>query len=186
MSNFLEKFRNILGLNEEIDEDDNIMPNIPVNTNVSNNFESHNNDILENLQEDNSYKKKRQVRNNIIDISPATVSEMIIVEPESYDDAPKVVNLLRSKIGVVLTFVSTKLSESEKLHIIDFICGAVYALDGNQKTITKDVYMFTPGNMSINSLKKSNNEELNLDKNIDKLFLTVDDLNLDKKKVRVS
>jgi cell division inhibitor SepF len=178
MSNFLEKFRNILGLNEELDDDNDTAVNINANSNDISNVEN-----TESLQEENSYKRKKQSRSNIIDISPATVSEMIIVEPESYDDAPKVVNLLRSKIGVVLTFVNTKLSETEKLHIIDFICGAVYAIDGNQKTITKDVYMFTPGNMSINFLKKSHNEELNFDKNIDKLFLTVDEINTKKSRV---
>ncbi|GIW21897.1 MAG: hypothetical protein KatS3mg068_0904 [Candidatus Sericytochromatia bacterium] len=176
MSNFLEKFRSILGLTEEIDDGNS-------SNDLSNLNSVQNTDNIENQNEENLYKKRKQSRNNIIDISPVAVSEMIIVEPESYDDAPKVVNLLRSKIGVVLTFVNTKLSETDKLHIIDFICGAVYAIDGNQKQITKDVYMFTPGNMSINSLKKMNNDDLSFDKNIDKLFLTVDDIN-EKKRIK--
>lgn len=141
------------------------------------------------IEEKKQYTRKRQVNENgTIDISGFQNAEMMIVQPENYDDASRVVKLIRNRVGVVLSFVDLSMPETNKNHIIDFICGAICALDGNQKVIAKDVYMFTPGNIEIGTLKKNNTIDAidTVLNNTDKLFFTIDDLSSGKKNSKVS
>lgn len=181
MSSLLEKFKNMIGLNDEVydDEEDN------------NEEMNHDNEpqISEEAPIVNHEEKKRRivrpatpVNGNIIDFSAPASNEMVIVEPKGYDDAMKVVSLLKSKKSVIVNVLGSSLSPEDTYHILDFICGAVYAIDGNQKTVTKEggVYLFTPGNININTM----DSELpkSVDKSGNNLFLTINDITTKKTK----
>lgn len=183
MSSLLEKFKNMIGLNDyEVDEEEETTEESMVNEIEPQIAEEA--PIIS--QED---KKRRPVartapaNSNIIDFSAPASNEMVIVEPKSYDDAMKVVSLLKSKKSVIVNVLGSSLTPEDTDHILDFICGAVYAIDGNQKTVTKEggVYLFTPGNININTM----DSELpkSVDKSGNNLFLTINDIT---KKTKVS
>ncbi|MFN8576809.1 MAG: cell division protein SepF [Candidatus Sericytochromatia bacterium] len=182
MSSLLEKFKNILGLNDEdlTEDEEHIEESSLTET------ETQINEELPIMQQEE--KKKRVVRTNptntnIIDFSAPPSNEVVIVEPKSYDDAMKVVSLLKSKKSVIVNVLGSSLTSEDTDHILDFICGAVYAIEGNQKTVTKEggVYLFTPGNVNINSM----DSELprSVDKSGNNLFLTINDITSKKSKV---
>lgn len=181
MSSLLEKFKNMIGLNDEVYDDE------------EDNNEEMNHDNEPQMSEEapiiNHEEKKRRVvrpaapvNGNIIDFSAPASNEMVIVEPKGYDDAMKVVSLLKSKKSVIVNVLGSSLSPEDTYHILDFICGAVYAIDGNQKTVTKEggVYLFTPGNININTM----DSELpkSVDKSGNNLFLTINDITTKKTK----
>lgn len=180
----LEKFKNMLGLNDEdlIDDEENMEEEMSVEESEPQMVEEVN--IVQ--EEIKKKKVSRPVANsNIIDFSTPPSNEMVIVEPKNYDDAMKVVSLLRSKKSVIVNILGSALNEIDTNHILDFICGAVYAIDGNQRTVTKEggVYLFTPGNININTLEAD--QPKTVDKSGNNMFLTINDLTQNKK-VRVS
>jgi len=182
----LEKFRNMLGLNDGdlIDDDE---------ENIEEEMESNEPEILQVLEEINVVQEEKKKRfskpvsgtNNIIDFSAPPSNEMVIVEPKNYDDAMKIVSLLKSKKSVIVNVLGSGLSENDTNHILDFICGAIYAIDGNQKTVTKEggVYLFTPGHININTLEPE--QPKTIDKSGSNMFLTINDI-MNEKKVKVS
>lgn len=184
MSNgLLEKFKNMLGLNDEelMDEEENQEEDV---LSALSEPEPQVNEEIPVLQQEE--KKKRITRpvtnnNNIIDFSTPPSNEMVIVEPKNYDDAMKVVSLLKSKKSVIVNVLGSSLTPEDTNHILDFICGAVYAIDGNQKTVTKEggVYLFTPGNININTMESE--QPKSVDKSGNNLFLTINDITYNKK-----
>jgi|APLak6261663012_1056037.scaffolds.fasta_scaffold22052_2 FtsZ-interacting cell division protein YlmF len=181
MSSLLEKFKNMLGLNDDemMDEEEHNEESVLTESEPQ---------ISEELSVMQEEKKKRVVRpnpvnNNIIDFSAPPSNEMVIVEPKGYDDAMKVVSLLKSKKSVIVNVLGSSLNAEDTDHILDFICGAVYAIDGNQKTVTKEggVYLFTPGNININTMDSE--QPKSVDKSGNNLFLTINDITSKKTKV---
>ena len=189
-NSLLEKFKNMLGLNDGdlIDEEE---------QNHEEEMQSNESELPQVSEEINivqeEMKKKRASRpapststnSNIIDFSTPPSNEMVIVEPKNYDDAMKVVSLLKGKKSVIVNVLGSGLSENDTNHILDFICGAIYAIDGNQRTVTKEggVYLFTPGNININTLEPE--QPKTVDKSGSNMFLTINDI-MNEKKVRVS
>ncbi len=179
-----DKFKNMVGLNEELqyeeEEEMNEMQSIA---------EEQPQQFLEELSEDVPLRRRKpnaRVTNpnpNIIDFSTPPSNEMIVVEPNSYDDAIKIVSLLKSKVAVIISFINSTLSHEDTMHIIDFICGAVCAIDGNQKIVAPGVYLFTPGNININSLDSEQPQARVIDKSGNNLFLTINDITFNKKKI---
>lgn len=177
---FLDKMKNILGLDENIFEHD-----------ESNDLSSINDENLHHQQyndvnHDELPRTKKPGRNtqntNIIDFATPATNEMIVVEPNNYDDAIKVVSLLKSKVAVIISFINSTLSHEDMMHIIDFICGAVCAIDGHQRIVAPGVYLFTPGNININSLTSEQQQPKTIDKSGSNLFLTVNDIDYHNKK----
>lgn len=199
-NNLLEKFKNLLGLNEELMDDEEEMQHeeqapavqqAPVQNNaIMNTAPQEDVNIFDDILVEEP-KKRRIARpaaqnNNIIDFSTPPSNEMVIVEPKGYDDAMKVVSLLKSKKSVIVNVVGTSLTAEDTNHILDFICGAVCAIDGNQKTVTKEggVYLFTPGNININTLEAE--QPRMVDKSGNNLFLTINDITFNSQKTKVS
>jgi cell division inhibitor SepF len=185
VASILNKFKNMFGLNEVMfEEEDDAQDLMSLIDENSQNYGE--------TPEEIPYKKRKPVRNpaastNIIDFSASPANEMIVVEPNSYDDAIKVVSLLKSKVAVIISFINSTLSHEDTMHIIDFICGAVCAIDGNQKIVAPGVYLFTPGNININTMDSEQNQSKMVDKSGNNLFLTINDITFNKKKtIKVS
>ena len=79
---------------------------------------------------------------------------VIVIEPKSFDDAQQVANNLREKKPVVLNFEHTE-GESAK-RILDFIGGTTYALNGEIKKVSKNVFLCAPHNVNIAYMEDSN------------------------------
>jgi len=174
-SNFLNKVKGFLGFSDEFDtEEDMEFEQQP----MQNHQQQYTQQVQQNNESDDFNRRRKYNSNrnsNIVELTQNTsFNQVIIVEPRNYDDAIKVVNLLRSKVAVIVNFVNTSLSDTDTMHIIDFICGAVCAIDGNQKIVSPSVYLFAPGNINIDSLESEHHGSLN--KSGNNLFLTVDDI----------
>ncbi|WP_296126473.1 cell division protein SepF [uncultured Anaerococcus sp.] len=73
-----------------------------------------------------------------------------IQEPLDYDnDAPVVIEeILKNRVVVLnLEMVDNDL----RMRIFDFVSGAVYALKGNMKKVTKGIFVITPNGVEIDS-----------------------------------
>ncbi len=89
--------------------------------------------------------------NNIIGIHSALPqSEMLIVEPKSFNEATEIVEALRVRKAVILNLSALDTESSQRL--VDFIAGATHAIDGHQQQIGQGIFLFSPSNVAINSL----------------------------------
>lgn len=88
---------------------------------------------------------------NIIGLNSSMASsEMVIVEPESFDDALDIVESLRSRKAVIINLTGLEMDQAQRL--IDFVAGATHALNGNQERVGEGIFLFSPSNVVINSL----------------------------------
>lgn len=82
--------------------------------------------------------------------STLTQSEVMIIEPSSFDDAMDMVQSLRERRAVIMNMKG--LGEDKAQRLLDFVSGAVHALDGHQKQIGEGIFLFSPSNVIINPL----------------------------------
>jgi cell division inhibitor SepF len=94
-------------------------------------------------------KAPKQTR-NLVGLPSAAQSEMVVLEPRSFDDALGIIENLRSRRAVILNLQGLSAEQSQRL--VDFVSGACHALDGHQERIGEAIFLFTPSNVKINAL----------------------------------
>lgn len=119
------KVKNFVGLNEEYDE------------------------AIDEEETAVDPKAPKQTR-NLVGLPSATPSEMVVLEPRSFDDALGILENLRSRRAVILNLQGLTSEQSQRL--VDFVSGACHALDGHQERIGEAIFLFTPSNVKINAL----------------------------------
>lgn len=96
--------------------------------------------------------KSKKFNNNVVNIHNNNNSMKIVVhEPLSYDEAPKIVDDLKQRKAVVVNF--EQLDGEIKRQIFDFINGGLYAIEGTIQKVNKDIFILAPTNIEIDGLK---------------------------------
>ena len=89
-------------------------------------------------------------RANVIEHPSLTPqSEVVVIEPRSFDEALEIIEELRCRRSVVLNLQYLDTDQSQR--VVDFLSGATHALDGHQQRIGQGVFIFAPSNFTINS-----------------------------------
>ena len=73
--------------------------------------------------------------------------KMIVVEPQGFEECPKLVDNLKAKKPVVINLENLETDIARK--IFDFLSGATYALNGNVQKIANNIFVFAPANVDI-------------------------------------
>ncbi len=73
--------------------------------------------------------------------------KVIVIEPQTFEDAQQVAYCLRAKRPVVINFENTDGDDARR--IIDFISGTTYALNGEIKKVGHDVFFCAPSNVNV-------------------------------------
>lgn len=129
MSGFVEKFKYFIGIDdldfdEEYDDyEDYQLEELPINT------------------------RTKKVNNNVVNIHSAGNMKLVVHEPLTYEDAPKIVDDLKIRKTVVVNL--EQLEPNLKRQIFDFINGGLYSLEGNIQKVTKDIFILAPNNVEI-------------------------------------
>lgn len=79
--------------------------------------------------------------------------KVVVIEPKSFDDSQQVSQCLMDKRPVVINFEDTDTDVAHR--IVDFISGTVYALDGEIRKISRNVFMCAPKNVTMTSSDES-------------------------------
>lgn len=87
--------------------------------------------------------------NNISILPTSTNSEVVVIEPRSFDEALGILDNLRTRKAVILNLLGLAPDQSQRL--VDFVSGACHALDGHQEKIGESIFLFTPSNVVINT-----------------------------------
>ncbi len=77
-----------------------------------------------------------------------TDAKMIIFEPRSYEEATEIADFLKAHKACVVNI--HRLQNEYRQRLIDFLWGAVYAIDGRIQKVGQDVFLCTPANVTVN------------------------------------
>ena len=73
--------------------------------------------------------------------------EVVLFHAKTFDDAARAADELRRKKAVILNMENVDKSLTRR--VVDFLSGAVYALDGSVKKVAQSTYLFCPHNMDV-------------------------------------
>lgn len=81
-------------------------------------------------------------------------TEVKICEPRTYGESVELVKLLKDKKSIIVNL--NFLDAAQACRLVDFLCGATHALNGNQSKISENVFIFTPMNVSLSAETQDN------------------------------
>ncbi len=78
--------------------------------------------------------------------------ECVVLEPRSFEEISQAVDALLAQKVLILK-CSKMQSPREAQRAVDFLAGAVYAIEGHQSRIWKDIFMFAPPSVQLTRLQ---------------------------------
>jgi cell division inhibitor SepF len=91
------------------------------------------------------------VMNNVIGMPGAAngISEVVVMEPRTFEEMPQVIQALRERKSVVLNL--TIMDPDQAQRAVDFVAGGTYAIDGHQERIGESIFLFTPSCVQVST-----------------------------------
>lgn len=102
-----------------------------------------------------SYSEPEQKKSKVASMQNYRGYEVIVSEPRSYEDSISIVKHLKERKTVVLNL--HLLDKEQAMRVVDFLCGATYALSGSQQKIGDSVFIFTPVNVALSAEAQKSN-----------------------------
>ena len=90
---------------------------------------------------------------HVVGSSVSNKQQLVLVRPETFNDAPAIATNLREKRAVVLNLDNVDKALARR--VVDFLSGCTYAVDGSVKKVAHATYLFCPSNMEITGDLKS-------------------------------
>jgi cell division inhibitor SepF len=151
--NVLNKFKDFMGLNDEeysdYDETDDAyrgeyqIPEAPIPQPAEEDRRSTRRAVVENARSTTKIS-------NVVGMPGIMngVSEMVLIEPRSFEEMPQVIDALRHRKSVILNM--TLIRQDEAQRAVDFVSGGTYAIDGHYERIGDNI-LFTPSCVQVST-----------------------------------
>ena len=78
---------------------------------------------------------------------PSSSMKMILYKPMSYEDSQTIVDNLRARKPVIVNMVDLEREAAQR--VLDFVAGAVYALNGTIRKVEYGIFVIVPSNMTL-------------------------------------
>ena len=131
MGNFFKKTMEFIGLS---DEEENIEVE-PIN------------EVAAEKEYKNDSFSVNPRKNKVVNIHTTTQLKVVVYTPNSFDNAREIADHLKAKKPVVINLENVETSVARR--IIDFLTGAVYAVDGSIQKIADRIFLIAPYNVGI-------------------------------------
>lgn len=86
-------------------------------------------------------------KSKVVNIHATTQLKVVVLQPTTYSDATEIAGHLKSKKPVVVNL--EKLDKETARKIVDFLSGAVFALDGSMQKVSNGILLLVPYTMGI-------------------------------------
>ncbi|SDM03486.1 cell division protein SepF [Bacillus sp. OK048] len=110
-------------------------------------YDDHNQDENEKVEPLKVQKQSSKPQNIVSLQSVQKAAKVILVEPRVYAEAQDITDHLKSRRAVVVNL--QRIGHEEGRQIVDFLSGAVYALNGDIQKIGSSIFLCTPDNVEI-------------------------------------
>ena len=84
--------------------------------------------------------------------------KMIVYHPVSYEDAQNIIDNLKSRKPVIVNMEELDVAAAQR--ILDFISGAIYALNGTIAKISRGIFVVAPANYDVIGNESGEYEDL--------------------------
>ena len=86
-------------------------------------------------------------KNKVININTTAMLDVVIVTPESFEEAQDIADNIKAKRPCVMNLEMVDKGIARR--IVDFLSGTVYAVDGNIQKVSNGIFLITPYNVNI-------------------------------------
>ena len=144
------KLKTLIGI-EEIEEDDMLDDTPAPSSSLERKPIDPRNSYLSPRNENKEMKEQKD--NRVLPIQNKTIPQntaqfkMVVIEPKSFDECPKLVDNLKAKKPVIINLEKVESDAARK--IFDFLSGATYALNGNVQKVANNIFIFAPENVDV-------------------------------------
>ncbi len=133
---FLDKMMGIIGLDEEVYEEEQLEQSLEESKNAG-----------------------RQRKGNVVSLHTQRQMQVVLVEPDSYDEVQAVADNLKNRRPVVINLEKAEAELARR--VVDFMSGVTYALDGSIQRVGKNIFLCVPNNIDISNELKEQSKEKN-------------------------
>ena len=142
-----EKIKEIIGaLTETLNPSDDYIDESEVQDDFGTEYPTDRNAALQpSFTETNPIRKRANLR--VLPQAKAGAYEVVVIEPKAYNESITIAEALKERKTVILNLQLLDREQSQR--IVDFLCGCTHALDGSQRKIGENVFIFTPSNINI-------------------------------------
>jgi len=109
--------------------------------------------------EEEEFKDQRfsKKRGKIVGLPSAVRMRMIVYQPKSNEDTQNIIDNLKARKPVVINLDEMENDIAQR--VLDFVSGAVYALNGNIRRVARGIFVVAPSNIDIASNVDGRKEE---------------------------
>lgn len=153
------KILNFIGLEESVLEEDVIQEGYGYDEDYSS-------------QQDSNYNvKSKTKKGKVVNIHSNPYVKVMVYQPFSYDDTQTIVDNLKNRKPIIVNLEALDVELAQR--VLDFMSGAVYALDGSIHKVSRGIFVLAPSNVDISGdipeeLKGKNFFTLNNDDDMDR------------------
>ncbi len=94
-----------------------------------------------------AHKKSAAPGGNVVNLPSAAQLKMIVYHPISYEDTQNIIDNLKSRKPVIVNMEELELDCAQR--ILDFMAGAIYALNGTIYKISRGIFVVAPTNYDV-------------------------------------
>ena len=143
---FVDKFKDLVGI-EEFDDDEITEEEIRAEASRMEKKDMQPRTSVDTRRSDSKESKVVNMQRGVtVNTHPF---KMIVLEPKGFEEAPKLVDNLKSRKPVIVNLERLESDTARK--IFDFLSGATYALNGNVQKVANNIFIFAPENVDIHS-----------------------------------
>lgn len=92
-----------------------------------------------------------------VNMANVAAMKMIVYHPVSYEDAQNIIDNLRAHKPVIVNLEDLEINCAQR--ILDFLSGAIYALQGTTRKISRNIFVFAPANYDVIGNEESGDED---------------------------
>lgn len=164
MSNLFNKLRDFVGLNDPADYEYEY-DEVDAGEEYQTIYQEDNEPPIAAPQPQEEPRVRRRVRDRIMSTEtgintmgsnvigmPGAIngaSEVVVMEPRSFEEMPQAIQALRERKSVVLNL--TTMDPDQAQRAVDFVAGGTYAIDGHQERIGESIFLFTPNCVQVST-----------------------------------
>lgn len=101
----------------------------------------------EDEEEEQEEKRIFGKRNKVVNMPQVQQIKMVISQPTTFEQSEEICNYLKDKKSVIVNLEYVNKDVARR--IVDFISGAVHALDGHIQKISNSIFLIAPTNYEI-------------------------------------
>ena len=143
MGKFGKKFLSFIGF-EDMEDEENMY--FEDEDNLQEDMIEFNEESYE-KEDDKRYGKKNNSQSKVVGLPDAGKVRVLIYKPLSYDDTQNIIDNLKERKSIVVNLDELEVSVAQR--ILDFISGAVYALNGNIRKAARNIFVVAPFNVDV-------------------------------------